>query len=157
MRSFERESRVAAPFEAVWAFHSTIDGLRALTPPWLHLQIESVVGPDGDRNPETLVPGTRIEMSVRPFGVGPRQGWTSEITARERERGSGYFRDVMRDGPFRHWEHTHIFYADGDETLLRDRVRYATPLGDVGDAIAPPFFEGMFRDRHRRTRDHFAP
>jgi len=157
MRRFEREIRVAAPLDAVWEFHSTVDGLRALTPPWMHLRIDAVIGPDGDPDPEALVPGTDIEMSVQPFGVGPRQGWTSEITAREREDGSAYFQDVMRGGPFRHWEHTHVFHAAGDETVLRDRVEYATPLGGVGDALAPVFFEGMFRDRHRRTRDQFAP
>ena len=157
MRQFERESRVAASLDAMWDFHSTVDGLRALTPPWMHLRVERVVGPDGDPDPAVLVPGSQIEMSMRPFGVGPRRGWTSEITARERSDGSAYFRDVMHDGPFRHWEHTHVFHAAGDETVLRDRVAYAMPLGAVGDAFAPLVLEGMFRDRHRRTREHFAP
>lgn len=155
MRTYERAVRVEAPFEEVWEFHSDESGLVALTPSWMHLEVESVVGPDGESDPDVLVAGSVLRSSVRPFNVGPRQEWTSEITAREREEGSAYFRDVMTDGPFDEWEHTHLFYADGEETIVRDRVRYEFPFGVLGRA-AGPFgvvgFEPFFRYRHRRTK-----
>ncbi|WP_193308628.1 SRPBCC family protein [Halorubrum halophilum] len=163
MPTYRRTTRVPAPLDEVWAFHSTIDGLRELTPAWMNLQIPEVRGPDGAVDPETLVEGSRIEMSMQPFGVGPRQRWTSVITERvpdgERQPdGRAQFVDEMSGGPFRTWEHTHAFYADGEETLLVDTVAYRLPLGPLGDA-AGPFakvgFEGMFRDRHRRTVDRF--
>jgi ligand-binding SRPBCC domain-containing protein len=157
MPTYVRETRVAAPLDDVWAFHSTVDGLRALTPSWMGLRIEDVTGAGDETDPETLGPGTEIRMSVRPLGLGPRWRWTSEITARERTGGSAFFRDEMRGGPFERWEHTHVFHGAGDETVVRDRLDYATPLGAVGDGLAPLFLEGMFRDRHRRTRDRFAP
>jgi ligand-binding SRPBCC domain-containing protein len=62
----------------------------------------------------------------------------------------------MEDGPFRHWEHTHRFFADGAETVVDDRVVYALPFGGLGDAVAPLArvgFEPMFRFRHSRTRE----
>jgi ligand-binding SRPBCC domain-containing protein len=62
----------------------------------------------------------------------------------------------MREGPFPHWVHTHSFFADGDETLLRDRVEYRLPGGELGRRLGPVAyvgFEPMFRYRHRRTRD----
>ncbi|MFB6087323.1 MAG: SRPBCC family protein [Haloarculaceae archaeon] len=152
MDTFERQTRVAAPLDAIWEFHATVDGLRALTPPWMHLRVESVTGPDGERDVSELVSGTTIEMSVRPFDVGPRQSWTARIGARERGDGAAYFRDEMLDGPFRRWVHTHSFFADGAETLLRDSVEYETPLGSPGDAVAPAFLGPFFRYRHRRTR-----
>ena len=61
----------------------------------------------------------------------------------------------MQGGPFRKWRHTHAFYADGDDTILRDEVQYRLPFGGFGDAVGPfakVGFEGMFRDRHRRTK-----
>jgi ligand-binding SRPBCC domain-containing protein len=140
----------------VWNFHSRVSGLEALTPDWLHLRVESVVGPDGDPDPEVLVTGSRVEASVRPFDVGPRQRWTSVITDRERDGATAYFRDSMEGGPFARWEHTHRFFADGEETIVDDRVSYALPLGPVDDAVAPLAKVGldpMFRYRHRRTRD----
>jgi ligand-binding SRPBCC domain-containing protein len=152
MATYERDVRVRAPFADVWEFHATIDGLRALTPDWMHLRVEAVRRPEGDDG-GTLTVGTRIRLSVQPFGVGPRQRWVSHITGREEREGYAYFADVMEDGPFPEWEHTHTFYADGDETLVRDRVEYRTPVGGIADDVAGVFFEPMFRYRHRRTRE----
>ena len=153
-----------APIDDVWAFHSTIDGLRVLTPAWMHLEIDEITGPNGTSEPSVLVDGSQIRMSMRPFGVGPRQRWISAITERvpagtETVGTSARFVDEMIGGPFKRWVHTHAFYADGDETLLVDTVNYRLPLGPIG-AVTGPFakvgFEGMFRDRHRRTIEHFS-
>lgn len=155
MPTYQRSVRVRAPFESVWDFHSRIEGLEALTPDFMHLTVQAVRGPDGDLDPVELVAGTEIDMQLEPFGVLGPQTWTSVITDREASRGAAYFVDEMRDGPFPEWRHTHSFFADGDETLVRDRVEYQLPLGIVGDALGPlgrVGFEPMFRDRHRRTK-----
>ncbi|WP_424015141.1 SRPBCC family protein [Halorubrum xinjiangense] len=164
MPTYRRTTRVPAPIEDVWAFHSTVDGLRELTPDWMRLRVDGVEGPDGSPDPEVLVTGSEIAMSIRPFGAGPRQRWTSRIVEREPDgttppERSARFVDEMEGGPFRRWEHTHAFYADGEETLLVDTVAYRLPLGPLGDAVGPMAkvgFEGMFRDRHRRTVKRFA-
>ncbi|HET7325410.1 MAG TPA: SRPBCC family protein [Halococcus sp.] len=155
MSVYEHESHVHAPFEEVWRFYSTLDGLEALTPGFMNLRVEAARGPDGEPDPEILAEGAEADLSVRPFGVGPRQGWTTRIVARRREEGAGLFRDEMRDGPFPRWVHTHSFYADGERTLVRDHVEYELPFGELG-RLAGPFgfvgFEPMFRYRHRETR-----
>ncbi|MFC7135140.1 MULTISPECIES: SRPBCC family protein [Salinibaculum] len=156
MQTYERSVRVEAPFDRVWDFHSTEDGLVALTPEFMNLRIESVRGPDGEPDPEVLEPGSVVESSVRPFGVGPRQTWVSDIVARGRSDGAGYFRDDMAEGPFPSWTHTHMFYADGGSTIVRDKVEYELPLGGVGRALGPLGFVGfepMFRFRHRKTKE----
>jgi ligand-binding SRPBCC domain-containing protein len=148
MPTYERSVRVEAPFAEVWDFHSTEEGLVALTPGWMNIRIDAVRGPDGDPDPDVLEAGSVVESSVRPFGVGPRQAWVSDIVAREHEGGSAYFRDVMSDGPFREWTHTHMFYADDGATVVRDRVEYALPFGALGDAVGPLArvgLEPMFR------------
>jgi len=155
MPTFEREVRVAADLDEVWAFHSKASGLDALTPAFMRLTIDAVRGADGEPNPDVLERGAEIDMRMRPLGVTPELSWTSVIVEREREAGSAYFVDEMRDGPFREWRHTHAFYADDGATVCRDRVEYRLPFGGVGDALGPVAkvgFEGMFRDRHRRTR-----
>jgi ligand-binding SRPBCC domain-containing protein len=155
MATYERSVRVAAPLDEVWAFHSTGNGLEALTPNWMYLEIEESHGPDGEPDPDVLEEGAVLTSSVRPFDVGPRQEWVSEIVAREETDGSAYFRDRMRDGPFDEWEHTHLFFADGDQTIITDSVVYEFPLGAVGRAVGPLAivgFEPMFLYRHRRTK-----
>jgi ligand-binding SRPBCC domain-containing protein len=47
---------------------------------------------------------------------------------------------VQLNGPYRLWEHIHVFESDGrGGTTIRDRVRYALPLGPLG-AIAHRLF-----------------
>ncbi|WP_227355014.1 SRPBCC family protein [Haladaptatus salinisoli] len=154
MTTYQREVWVDAPFEDVWRFYSTIDGLEALTPEWMHLRVEGIRGPDGDPEPDVLETGTEVRLSLRPFGVGLRQRWTSEITRRKERDGSALFRDEMRDGPFPEWRHTHQFYDGDGRTLVRDRVKYRLPaLGTAGSPLAKVGFEPMFRYRHRKTKE----
>lgn len=156
MPVFEREVRVSAPLEDVWEFHATADGLVALTPDWMHLRVEEARGPDGEPEPEELESGSTVVSSIQPFGVGPRQRWVSDIVAREEGDHEAMFRDVMREGPFPFWEHTHRFRADGpDATIVEDHVEYELPGGPLGRAVGPlgvVGFEPMFRFRHRETK-----
>jgi len=155
MPIYTRETRVDAPFDEVWAFHSQVSGLEALTPGFMNLEVEGVTGPDGESDPEVLEPGSRIDMAMRPGGVGPRQTWTSVITDREEREGSAHFRDEMEGGPFPQWVHTHRFFADDGATIVYDQVEYSLPV--VGGALGPlgnwVGFEPMFRYRHRKMRE----
>ena len=154
MAVFERTVWVDAPLEAVWGFHSRIEGLETLTPDWLHLRVESVTDPEGEADPDELVPGTAIRLSIQPGGIGPRQRWTSRIIDREATEQSAYFTDEMTDGPFSRWHHTHRFYAENGGTRIVDRVDYALALGPVRglSVAARPFLDLMFAARHRRTK-----
>lgn len=156
MATYRRRARVAAPLEVVWEFHSRIEGLEALTPGFMNLRVERVEGPDGRPDPELLEAGARIDMSLRPFGIGPRQSWTSVIDDRGEGDGEAWFVDSMEDGPFPIWQHTHRFSARGDGTVVDDQVRYVLPGGPLGRAASPLSrvgFEPMFRYRHRKTRE----
>lgn len=166
MAVFERETTVRTPLETVWAFHSTVDGLAALTPDWLHLQVHAIEGPDRESRQDVrdgassvLEAGSTVDLSVRPFGRGPRQHWRSEILTRRREAGAALFRDRMVEGPFDEWVHTHAFYAADGGTRIRDRVEYAlsaAPLGGIVDRFAVAGLAPTFRYRHRRTRELLA-
>lgn len=153
MARYRRWTRIRAPLDAVWSFHSRIDGLTAVTPAWLGLRVEWVRGPDGRRDPDGLQLGTTVGLSMRPFGIGPRQHWTSGIVGRERRDEAAWFRDEMVEGPFPRWEHTHRLVATDSGTILADYVEYDLP--HVPGALAwigRPGFELVFADRQRRTR-----
>ena len=155
MATYSRRTRIDAPLEAVWAFHGQINGLEALTPAWMGLHVDSVVGPDNEPDPAALYAGSEITMASQPFGVAPESRWLSRIVARERDDGYRMFRDDMLGGPFSLWIHTHEFYGDGEETVMIDTVQYELPAGPVGplvDRLAVIGFEPMFRYRHRQTK-----
>lgn len=177
MAIFAYESRVDAPLSTVWEFHATTDGLEALTPSWMGLSVDVIRGPHGD-HPEILVVGSIVELSVRPFGVGPRQRFVSEIverhatpevrldTPRQSSAGDGpsrassnaevpraSFVDVQRAGPFDSWRHAHLFTAVDGGTRCIDHIEYTLPYGSLGEAAQPAFvlvFERLFRARHAR-------
>jgi len=155
MPTYHRATRVRAPLDEVWEFHSRIDGLEALTPAFLNLRIDAVVGPDGERDPEILEAGARAYASVRPFGIGPRQRWLSVITDRDAGDGAAYFADEMEEGPFPRWRHTHRFFADGEETVVDDSVEYDLPAvpGPLASYLGRVGLEPMFRYRHRKTKE----
>ena len=156
MATYTRETRVRAPLDEVWRFHSTVDGLEALTPGFMNLEVRSVTAPDGEPDPEVLEAGSRIELSMRLFRVGPRQEWTSVITERTESEGAAMFHDVMEGGPFPTWEHTHRFFDADGATIVSDRVEYQLPGGAVGRAVSPlgwVGFELMFRGRHGKTKE----
>ncbi|WP_181686178.1 SRPBCC family protein [Halorhabdus salina] len=155
MATYKRSVQIDAPFEDVWAFHSSIDGLEALTPDWLKLRVETVRGPDGETDPDVMDAGATANASIRPFGVGPRQQMTTTILERERDGDTGYFVDEMSGGPFAHWRHTHKFDAVAGGTQITDYVEYRLAGGSLGRLAGPLAVVGfapMFRYRHRRTK-----
>ena len=73
-------------------------------------------------------PGTVIDYRLRLHGVPVR--WRTRIEVWDPPR---RFVDVQLHGPYALWEHTHTFEPDGDgAVVIRDRVRYALPLGPLG-------------------------
>jgi ligand-binding SRPBCC domain-containing protein len=135
---FVLRSAMPASAEAVYQWHALPGALTRLTPPWERAQVVEETG-----GIEEL--GSRVKLRV---SAGPiTRIWTSEHTAFERGR---MFRDTMVAGPFRKWEHTHLFIPDTASTSwLEDRVEFVLPLGQLGKILACGY-------THRRLQHLFA-
>jgi ligand-binding SRPBCC domain-containing protein len=139
-----RESRIAAPPQAVFAFHETPEALERLIPIWENVKVVTASG--------SLKPGTRVVLGCR---LGPFSwNWVAEHTEYEPGR---MFADRQVDGPFSYWYHRHLFLDDGQGgTILRDEVDYRLPLGMLGERLARSFVNSrlrkMFDYRHRVTK-----
>jgi ligand-binding SRPBCC domain-containing protein len=124
----ERSQRVAVPVEQAFAFYGDSANLEPLTPPWLHFEVTSP-------GPLILGAGTLLDYRLKLHGVPI--SWTTLIETWEPPL---RFVDCQARGPYSLWQHTHLFEPDGDgATIIRDRVRYALPLGPLG-AIAHRLF-----------------
>jgi ligand-binding SRPBCC domain-containing protein len=136
----ERGQRLARPPQDVFPFFADALNLEAITPPWLRFQ---VVTPE----PVTMAEGTLLEYRLRLHGVPVR--WLTRIAVWDPPV---RFADVQVRGPYRLWHHTHSFEPDGDGTLMRDRVRYALPLGLLGElahvALVRRDLDRIFTFRH---------
>ena len=146
----ERTQRLDLPAEQAFAFYADARNLEAITPPWLGFR---VVTPD----PIEMRPGALIDYRLKLHGIPVR--WRTRIAAWEPpER----FVDVQLSGPYALWEHTHRFEPDGEgAVVIRDRVRYALPLGPLGAAAHAAFvrrdLERIFDHRRVAVSGLLAP
>jgi ligand-binding SRPBCC domain-containing protein len=120
IHTLRREQRLPGVPEAVFGFFADARNLEAITPPLLRFR---VVTPE----PVVMGAGTLIRYRLRIHGVPLR--WLTQITEWEPPY---RFVDEQLDGPFALWQHTHTFEADGDETIMRDVVRYRIGFGPLG-------------------------
>jgi uncharacterized protein len=142
---FVATCRIEAAAERLFRWHAEPGALERLTPPWEHLEIiERAAGiHDGDKG----------AMRVRVGLWRVRWDFVHGAYIEGRQ-----FRDVQTSGPFRRWEHTHVFIPESAEACrLEDRIEYELPLGALGD-----FFGGwlvrrklarVFEYRHRVTAE----
>ena len=118
----EREQRISRSLTEIFDFFAQAENLGRITPPWLHFRIRS-------RLPIQMRVNARIDYTIRLAGVPLH--WRTRIVAWEPERS---FVDIQERGPYAIWEHTHLFEPQESGVLMTDRVRYALPLGWLGQA-----------------------
>jgi ligand-binding SRPBCC domain-containing protein len=124
-----REQEVPRPPDEVFPFFADARNLEAITPPWLGFRI---VAPE----PTEMRVGTLIAYRLRLHGVP-----VSWLTRIEEWVPGRRFVDQQMHGPYKLWHHLHEFEPtrDGRGTLMRDTVRYALPLGPLGELAQRAF------------------
>ncbi len=121
VHSLEREQHLPRPPAEAFEFFGDARNLEAITPPWLGFRI---VTPE----PIEMAAGTLLEYRLKLHGVPV--GWRTRI---EQWQPPLRFVDVQLSGPYRLWHHTHEFEPEGEGTRMTDVVRYALPLGPLGE------------------------
>jgi len=143
---YVHESVIAAPPEAVFAFHERPDALAKLVPPWENVEVL--------QPPASLKAGTRVLLRMK---MGPLSLlWEAEHT---QYQPGVLFQDRMVRGPFKSWLHTHRFLpAPGGGTLLRDEVEFTLPFFMTpGAPLVQRRLRRMFAYRHRVTAESLTP
>lgn len=147
--TLRREQRLPGTPADVFSFFGDARNLEAITPPLLRIRVM-------DSNAHAIVMGAgaliRYRLRVHRVPVG----WLTAV----REWDPPYrFVDEQLRGPYALWHHTHSFEAlpDGDGTLMRDVVRYALPLGALGELARRLFvardLEAIFDYRAEKIRE----
>ncbi len=138
----QRCQRLGVSIDRAFAFYGEARNLEAITPPWLGFEVTTPGAIE-------MRAGALIDYRLKLHGVGVR--WRTRIEAWEPPV---RFVDVPLQGPYALWEHTHTFQRDGEDAVaIGDRVRYALPLGPLGE-LAHASFVGrdLWRIFDYRTR-----
>lgn len=139
MTTLVREQLIRRPRAEVFEFFARPENLSRVTPPRMGFEILTP-------SPILMKEGALIDYRVRVAGLPLR--WRTLITAYEPP---SRFVDEQLRGPYSFWHHTHEFVEVPEGTLVRDTVRYALPLGALGDLAAGAFvaadLEDIFRYR----------
>ena len=105
-----------------WKFFSSPGNLSMITPPDMGFKILS-----GLENRE-IYEGMQIDYLIKPlFGIPLK--WVTRIGNIEPGK---YFTDIQVRGPYKVWEHTHIFSRQNVGINMRDEVIYELPFGILG-------------------------
>ncbi len=128
MPVIERTIEINAPIDRVFEFITDISNHPRVSPPETN---ERII--DAGEVPMRL--GTVVKLRARYGGFN----WelSSQITAFDQpDPGcpqSAYFRDEQVSGPFKRWQHDHLFESTlPGVTRLTDRFTYSAPLGLLG-------------------------
>ena len=117
----EREQLIRRPLEEVFAFFSNVSNLEIITPPWVYFQILTP-------QPIVMRAGTVMDYRIRLCGVPMK--WRTLIETFEPNL---RFSDTQVRGPYQYWHHTHEFQQTPEGVRMNDHIRYAIPLGPLGD------------------------
>lgn len=112
------------PLDEVFEFFSDAFNLEAITPPFLHFQVQNA-------RPIAMFPGQTIDYRLKLHGFPMK--WRSEIAVWEPPY---RFVDQQLIGPYRKWHHLHKFSEHEGGTLVEDIVTYKVP----GGALINRFF-----------------
>jgi uncharacterized protein (TIGR01777 family) len=121
---FHREQLIRRPRAEVFEFFSRPENLARVTPPQLGFEILTP-------SPVVMKVGALIDYRIRILGAPLR--WRSVIAEYDPPR---RFVDEQVRGPYSSWRHEHEFDETSEGTVVRDVVRYALPLGGLGDLVA---------------------
>jgi ligand-binding SRPBCC domain-containing protein len=115
-----REELINKPLEEVFAFFARPENLEQITPSSLGFVIKTPT-------PIEMKKGALIDYTIRVNGVPLR--WRTLITEYDP---LNRFVDEQVKGPYAYWQHKHTFKSVDGGTLIIDDLKYALPLGWLG-------------------------
>lgn len=147
MPVFEKTCDFEFPVEGLFQYHANPGALSRLVPTWQHVDVE--------KRSDSLAVGSEVVLVMRMLGLPMR--WLARHTQLEVSKS---FTDVQVSGPFRSWQHEHLFSPlSATRSRLVDRIQFDSGLWGVSGlahrSIAS-MLETAFEYRHQTTAADLA-
>lgn len=145
MNIFETGILIDCKIKDAFDFHSDTNNLVKISPENIKVSILKLDLP--------LKKGNIIELKINQFGI-VNVKWKLEI---KNFKPDILITDKMISGPFKYWEHDHIFTEENGKTRMTDSLRYELPFGVIGKLADKIFLKRMIRKqfeiRHLKTKE----
>lgn len=119
---YQTEQFLPIDINTAWDFFSSPKNLATLTPPELEFKILTQL------KDKEFYKGMLIDYRLKPL-LGIPVNWQTEIIEVDQPK---KFIDKQLKGPYKIWEHTHIFIQQDNGILMKDHLKYALPFGIIG-------------------------
>lgn len=143
-----RQTLVKGDLDLVWSFFSTPLNLSLITPPDMGFKIRT------EDLPKDIHEGLKIKYQVRPAFRIPTT-WVTKISSVNEGQ---YFVDTQLKGPYKLWEHSHVFEPVEEGVLMTDHIVYKLPggpLGKVADSWVSKRLDHIFDYREKAIQEIF--
>ena len=145
MPRFESNVTIERSAEAVFAFLIRPENLAKISPPESQLTFVEA--------PEQITLGTRLAFELG--GFGPLQKVVHEISVFEPPN---RFVERLVSGPLPVFVHEHVVEAQGEGSVVIDRIDFEPPGGFIGllvnEAKILESLKAAFAHRHRSLKEH---
>lgn len=123
IHTFRTSQFLECSIEEAWTFFSTAGNLVRITPPSMKFKVLTEV------SDQEIYEGMIIDYQVSPlFGI--RMNWKTEITEVIFQKS---FTDFQLSGPYKLWNHRHVFTPKDNGVLMEDTIDYEVPFGFLGE------------------------
>lgn len=119
-----KEQQLSCDIHTAWDFFSSPANLESITPVEMKFKVRSDVS-------ESIKEGMLIDYKISPLFNIP-MSWRTRITYVDHENA---FTDFQEKGPYKFWEHHHMFIKNSDGVLMIDTLHYELPFGMFGDLV----------------------
>jgi ligand-binding SRPBCC domain-containing protein len=145
----QARQRLPISVDEAWDFFATPRNLPELTPESLHFTITSEL-------PDRMYVGLALTYTVTPLFNIPLS-WMTVITAIE---DGAAFSDEQRVGPYKTWQHQHLFRSVEGGMEMRDLVHYALPFDPLSrplhDLVVLQRLQEIFAFRYKTLAQRFG-
>lgn len=143
-RNFKLSSEFDCNQSCLFSWHEQGGAFERLVPPWKSVRVI--------HSDDRISNGAKTVFSI---GLGLiRVKWEAIHKGYEPPN---QFIDFQKTGPFKYWEHRHLFSDSHEGSVLTDDVTYKLPAGILGEWLflrkIESDIEQSFRFRHLRTRN----
>ncbi len=132
--------------DEVWPLAATPTGLIKLTPKIFQLVLQE---------PGVIEKGEFIRLGIKVPGLNQALDWIAEIVDCKSEGDRRYFVDRQSRGPFKFYEHLHVFEKGQGGTWVRDFIKFTPPKWSPA-AVSKLSLERLIRGRHENLKKNLG-